>query len=39
MSITIHKIHIHNVQTLKIFQTEDTLRNGAAGLSELDHNY
>ncbi len=39
MFITIHENHIHNVQTLKIFQAEDTLGNGFAGFPELNHNY
>ncbi len=39
MSITIHESHIHNAQSLKIFQAEDNLRNGFAGFSEPDHNY
>ena len=37
MSITIHENHIINNQTLKTFQTEDTLGNDTTWLSELDH--
>lgn len=39
ISLTINEIHIHYIQTLKIFQAENTRRNSSTGCSQLNHNH